>query len=426
MKAQIITIGDEILIGQIVDTNSAWLATELNSLGISIDSIFSIADTRSAIHGALDIVPKDVRLVLMTGGLGPTKDDITKDALARWFDSGWKVDPKVLERVKEHFRLRGIPMPEVNVNQARVPEKCEVLTNSLGSAPGMWFEKNGCVFISMPGVPFEMKHIFSDAAVPEIKKKLKLQNIIHRTILTQGIGESSLMEIINEWEDGLAIDNVKLAYLPSPGAVRLRLSINDESGGKGQEIIHDRVEALLPLIKDYAFGFQRETLESVVGKLLTRYGYTLAIAESCTGGYISHLITSISGSSSYFMGSAVTYSYEAKTRALDLSQADLNDVGAVSEEVAKQMAAGVRDLYKTDFAISSTGIAGPGGGTPDKPVGTVWIGVATPTETFALKFSMGDKRERNIRKTALQALQLLRKEIIKSVKISELESLYLK
>lgn len=425
MKAQIITIGDEILIGQIVDTNSAWLATELNSLGISIDSIFSIADTREAIQGALDIVPKGVRLVLMTGGLGPTRDDITKDALAGWFESDWKVDQEVLKRVKEHFSLRGIPMPEVNIHQARVPEKCEVLTNSLGSAPGMWFEKDGCVFVSMPGVPFEMKHIFSDAAVPKIKKELKLQNIMHRTILTQGIGESSLMEIINEWEDDLGRDNVKLAYLPSPGSVRLRLSLNDESGGRGQEIIQGRIDALLPLIKDYAFGFQRESLESVVGKLLTKYGYTLAIAESCTGGYISHLITSISGSSNYFMGSAVTYSYEAKTRALEVNQADLNTVGAVSEEVAKQMASGVRDLYKTDFAISSTGIAGPGGGTPDKPVGTVWIGIATPTGTFALKYSMGDKRDRNIRKTALQALQLLRKEIIKSVKISELDSLYL-
>jgi nicotinamide-nucleotide amidase len=426
MRALIITIGDEILIGQIVDTNSAWLAAELNVLGISIDSIRSIADTKEAISEALDAVPKGVELVLMTGGLGPTKDDITKQTLVDWFDSEWRMDEGVLARVKQHFELRGIQMPEVNIYQARVPDNCTVISNMLGSAPGMWFEKNDIVYVSMPGVPFEMKHIFSDGAIPKIKEKFALDNIVHQTVLTQGIGESSLMEIISDWEGGLAADHVKLAYLPSPGSVRLRLSYVSENGEDGVSIVRNKLDQLLPLISDYAFGFGRDTLEVAVGKLLTKFNFTVGVAESCTGGYISHLLTSVAGSSSYFMGTAVTYSYEAKTRVLGVNQADLNEVGAVSEEVAIQMAVGVKKLYRTDFAISSTGIAGPGGGTPQKPVGTVWIGVATPSTAFALKFNMGDKRERNIRKTALQALQLLRKEIIKSVKISELESLFLK
>jgi nicotinamide-nucleotide amidase len=426
MKAQIITIGDEILIGQIIDTNSAWLASELNTLGISIESILSISDTEVAIHSALDAVSKEVSLVLMTGGLGPTKDDITKPALASWFDSDWLIDSEALQRVRDHFSVRGIAVPKSSESQARVPAKCEVLANALGSAPGMWFEKNGTVYISMPGVPYEMKSIFSDQAVPQIRRKLKLQNIVHRTILTQGIGETSLMEIITEWEEGLSKQDIKLAYLPSPGSVRLRLSAVADDEESKTEIVDHQIAQLLPMIKDYVFGFERDTLEVVVGFLLKKFGFTVGVAESCTGGYISHLLTSISGSSAYYMGSAVTYSYEAKTRVLGVSPEDLQRDGAVSESVAIQMAKGAQKLYNTDFAIASTGIAGPDGGTPDKPVGTVWIGVASPDHAFALKYMMGDKRERNIRKTALQALQLLRKEIIKTVKISEIDSLYLK
>ncbi|MEZ4721138.1 MAG: competence/damage-inducible protein A [Flavobacteriales bacterium] len=426
MKAQIITIGDEILIGQIIDTNSAWLATELNSLGVAIDSILSVSDTKEAIHGALNSVPASVSLVLMTGGLGPTKDDITKSSLAEWFDCGWRMEGEVLQRVKAHFALRGIPMPKVNEGQAMVPEKCEALLNLMGTAPGMWFEQEGKVYVSMPGVPYEMKHIFEEQVVPRIRKKLKLQNIVHRTVLTQGIGESALMELISEWEDNLKADEIKLAYLPSPGSVRLRLSSVSDNGTNKVDIIERKISELLPKITEHAFGFESDSLEIVIGRLLKKFGFKLAVAESCTGGYISHLVTSVPGSSAYYMGSAVTYSYEAKTRVLGVNQADLEQVGAVSETVAIQMAEGVRDLYKTDFAISSTGIAGPDGGTPEKPVGTVWIGVAGPLGSYALKYIMGDKRERNIRKTALQALQLLRKEIVKTVKISEIESLYLK
>lgn len=426
MKARIITIGDEILIGQINDTNSMWLATELNALGVQVEDIRTIADTQEAIHSALDDVHAEISLVVMTGGLGPTKDDITKESLAQWFESDWRIDDEVMQRVKDHFARRGMQVPESSKSQARVPAKCEVLTNSLGSAPGMWFEKNGTVYISMPGVPFEMKGIFEHQAIPRIRKSLKLKDIVHKTVLTQGIGESTLMELIKDWEDSLKPEDIKLAYLPSPGAVRLRLSSTSEKGAERQSAVARKVDELLPIISDYAFGFDRDKLELVVGRLLTRYGYKLAIAESCTGGYISHLVTSVPGSSAYFMGSAVTYSYEAKTRVLGVDQKVLEAVGAVSEEVAMQMARGVRALYDCDFAIASTGIAGPDGGTPDKPVGTVWIGVSGPDRTFAVRYSMGDKRERNIRKTALQALQLLRKEIVKTVKISTIDSLFLK
>jgi nicotinamide-nucleotide amidase len=426
MKAQIVTIGDEILIGQIVDTNSAWLASELNTLGISVDSVKSIADTREAIFEALNTVPSDVELVLFTGGLGPTKDDITKYAFVEWFESDWREDEDVLRRVKEHFLMRGVKMPEVNRLQAQVPSNCIALPNGLGTAPGMWFDKGGAVYVSMPGVPFEMKHIFSERAIPKIKEKFKLDHIVHRTILTQGIGESSLMEIIADWEENLAKENIKLAYLPSPGAVRLRLTKYDDHIEDNTLVVERNIERLLPLIQDYTFGFGKETLEVVVGRLLTKFGYTLGIAESCTGGYISHLVTSVPGSSAYFMGTAVTYSYDAKSKVLGVNKADIIEQGAVSEQVAIQMAAGVRKLYDCDFGISSTGIAGPGGGTKTKPVGTVWIGVSTPEKTFALRFQMGETREGNIRKTALQALQLLRKEIIAIQKISLIDSLYLK
>lgn len=426
MKAQIITIGDEILIGQVIDTNSAWLASELNQLGIAVDTILSISDTREAIHQTLCGVPKDVRIVIMTGGLGPTKDDITKAALAAWFESDWKTDERVVERVKQHFAGRGIPVPETSLSQARVPSNCDVLFNAFGSAPGMWFEKNNKVFISMPGVPYEMKHIFSERAVPRIRERLQQHQIVHRTVLTQGIGESSLMELINEWEDGLAEDNIKLAYLPSPGAVRLRLSAVSKPEANSLARIDAQVDRLLPIISDYTFGFQNDTLPIVLGRLLRKFGYSVSTAESCTGGYIAHMITSVSGSSQYFYGSAVTYSNRAKERVLDVSNQEMTQMGAVSEAVAKQMAEGARNLYETDFAVSSTGVAGPTGGTPEKPVGTVWIGIAGPERTFALRFHMGENRERNIAKTALQALQLLRKEVIRQAKISETESLYLK
>ncbi|MEQ9188499.1 MAG: competence/damage-inducible protein A [Cryomorphaceae bacterium] len=423
MKARIITIGDEILIGQIVDTNSAWLAKELHQLGIGIERIESIADTRESIHKALNEVGRDIALVILTGGLGPTKDDITKASLGEWFESGWRTDDMVLERVSEHFAMRGIPMPEVNRGQAEVPDNCEVLFNAFGSAPGMWFEKNGTVFISMPGVPFEMKSIFTDQAIPLIQARLQKAPMVHKTIMTQGIGESSLMEIISDWEQHLRASGLKLAYLPSVGSVRLRVSGTGTNQAALERQIEEEVKKVLPLIVEFAYGFDDEALEVTVGRLLKDHGMHLATAESCTGGYVSHLITSVPGSSAYYNGSAITYSNEAKTEVLDVSPELLIEHGAVSEAVAKRMAERARTLYHSDFAISTTGIAGPDGGSEEKPVGTVWIGVAGPSGVFAEKFQMGNHRERNIRKAALQGLQLVRKEILKEIGISLLEAL---
>ena len=421
MKARIITIGDEILIGQIVDTNSAWLATQLNDLGISVESIVSISDSREAIHKALDEVDSKLDLVIMTGGLGPTKDDITKHALAEWFESGWNEDKEVLQRVQNHFSIRGIAMPDVNRGQAMVPDNCLVLTNESGTAPGMWFERNRTVFISMPGVPFEMKLIFANQAIPKLKSRYAGKQIVHRTIMTQGIGESTLMEIISDWENNLG--DLKLAYLPSVGTVRLRVTGLSEVGEGLQARVDDSVKAVIPLIADYAFGFDEAKLEEVIGEILKSNKLTLSTAESCTGGYISHLITSIPGSSSYYNGSAVTYSNEAKQNVLGVDPAYIEKFGAVSEEVAMQMAEGVRQKFQSDYAISTTGIAGPDGGTESKPVGTVWIGISSKHATYALKYSMGTHRERNIRKSALQALQLVRKEIFKNLGISLKEAL---
>lgn len=423
MKARIVTIGDEILIGQIVDTNSAWLATELHQLGIGVERIVSISDTRDAIHGALEEVPEDISLVIITGGLGPTKDDITKGALAEWFDSGWRTDLQVKERVNEHFALRGIPMPEINLGQAEVPDNCEVLSNLHGSAPGMWFEKNKTVFISMPGVPFEMKSIFSEQAVPRIQSRLQKLPIVHKTIMTQGIGESSLMEIIGDWENDLRSSGLKLAYLPSVGTVRLRITAVGENRNALQRQIDQQVGNVLPLISEFAFGFDDEKLEMSVGRLLRKNGWTVATAESCTGGYVAHMITSVAGSSAYFKGSAVTYANDAKENLLDVNPEDIDNYGAVSEPVAIQMAKGVRERFGSDFAIATTGIAGPDGGTDEKPVGTVWIGIAGLSGAYAKVYLMGNNRERNIRKSAMQGLQLLRKEILNEAGISLLEAL---
>jgi nicotinamide-nucleotide amidase len=418
MKARIVTIGDEILIGQIIDTNSAWLSSQLNAMGIRVHSIYSIADTQEAIHKALDESVGQVDLVLMTGGLGPTKDDITKGALANWFNSGWKVDEDVLARVKHHFSSRGIPMPAVNLDQAKVPEVCEILNNQHGSAPGMWFEKENTVFISMPGVPYEMKSIFSDEAMPRIQDRLASSKIVHKTIMTQGIGESSLMEIISNWEESLNEFDLKLAYLPSYGLVRLRISGYETTNAAIDQIMQQKVDELLPLISDFVYGFDDEKLEEVVGRILARCDQSIATAESCTGGYLAHMITSVSGSSAYYKGSALTYANDAKVNVLNVKGGTIDKLGAVSEEVAIQMADGARKLLQTDFAVSTTGVAGPNGGTDEKPVGTVWIGIASPSRTYALKFMMGNHRERNIRRTALQALQLVRKEVMRENKLS--------
>lgn len=418
MKARIVTIGDEILIGQIVDTNSAWLSKELNLLGIKVESTHSISDTKEAILETLTASIGKFDLILMTGGLGPTKDDITKEALADWFECSWRIEQDVLDKVIRFYKNRGIPMPEVNRDQAKVPSACQVLDNQHGSAPGMWFEKHNSVLICMPGVPYEMKAIFSDQAIPKLQQRFQFEKIVHKTIMTQGIGESSLMEIITSWEESLTPLGLKLAYLPNAGAVRLRISGYHLFESQIETIIQQKVDELIPLISEYVFGLDDERLEQVVGRILKKTGQTIATAESCTGGYLAHLITSVPGSSRYYLGSALTYANKAKSDLLSVRAEDLARVGAVSEEVAIQMANGAKELFKTDFAVSTTGIAGPDGGTAEKPVGTVWIGIASPTRTFALKFNMGNHRERNINRTAIQALQLVRKEVMLENKLS--------
>jgi len=409
MKATIITIGDEILIGQIVDTNSAWLSAELNKQGIEVLEIKSIADSPREISTTLDNVSSEADLVFMTGGLGPTKDDITKKTLADWFHTELVTDAQTLETIRSRFMARGLEVPASSFDQALVPKMCTVLRNSMGSAPGMWFTKDKTHYFSMPGVPFEMKAIFSEEITPILTKFSGAVPIVHKTVMTQGVGESKLMGMIGSWEEGLSSANLKLAYLPSVGSVRLRVS------GKGidaRQRVDQKVNELIPLIENYVYGFDDQPIESAIGELLAVQGLTISTAESCTGGYIAHLLTSVSGSSQYFEGSVVSYSNNVKKNQLGVDPEMLKQHGAVSEQVAKQMAAGVMALLGTDIGVATTGIAGPTGGSDAKPVGTVWIAIASKRGVEAELFRMGNQRNHNIRRTALQALQMVRKQIL--------------
>ena len=413
MFAEIITIGDEILIGQIIDSNSAWIAQQLNQYGIRLKQITSISDDKNHITETLNEARKRADLIITTGGLGPTRDDITKSTLAEYFNQPLVMNHEVLKDVEAHFGRRGVEMPEVNKYQALVPKGCQVIRNVNGTAPAMWIEHNDQVFISLPGVPYEMKAMMAEHLLPMIKDYFKAPSFYHRTILTQGVGESTLMGIISKWEDRLIEENIKLAYLPSPGVVRLRLS----AIGEKQEIenkVDKKADELYQLIPEYIFGEGTETLEIVVGKLLKEKGLTVSTAESCTGGYIAHLLTSVPGSSAYFEGSIISYSNAIKEKQLEVSIEDLNQHGAVSEAVVKAMAYGARKQLKTDFAMATSGVAGPDGGSEEKPVGTVWVAISGPKRTIAQKFSFGNNRERNIRKSALQAMSMLRKEILES------------
>ena len=411
MFAEIITIGDEILIGQIIDTNSAWIAQQLNQYGIRLKQITSISDDKDHIVDTLNTARKRADLIITTGGLGPTRDDITKSTLAAYFNRALVMDNEVLEDVKFHFSSKGVQMPEVNTYQALVPEGCGVIRNVNGTAPAMWIEDREQVFISLPGVPYEMKAMMSEAILPKIRDYFKVPAFYHRTILSQGVGESTLMGVISKWEDQLIKEGIKLAYLPSPGIVRLRLS----AIGEQQEIqqkVDRKADELYQLIPEYIFGEGTEKLETVIGKLLLEQKLTLSTAESCTGGYIAHLITSIPGSSAYFEGSVISYSNTIKQNQLGVSAETLRKHGAVSEDVVVEMAEGVKQNLNTDFALATSGVAGPDGGSAEKPVGTVWIAVSGPKRTMAQKFSFGNNRERNIRKSALQAMSMLRKEIL--------------
>lgn len=412
MKAIIITIGDEILIGQVIDTNSAWIAEKLNEEGIKVHKIVSISDDKNEILQTLELAKNQADLVLVTGGLGPTKDDITKQCLAEFFNTSLILDEKILKQVESYFIGRGDEMPKANLGQAMVLKGGIAMPNKNGTAPGMWYEENKTIFISMPGVPYEMKALMEEDFLPMIKSYFKTPFLYKRTILTQGIGESSLMELIEDWENSLASENIKLAYLPQPGMVRLRLSSSSGVKEEIQQKVNSKIEDLKKIIPEFIWGEEKQTLEEVVGLELNHRSQTLSTAESCTGGYIAHLITSISGSSQYFFGSIVSYANEVKQNSLDVSPVAIKVHGAVSKQVVEQMAKGVKTKLNTDFSIATSGIAGPLGGTSEKPVGTVWIAVSGPKRTISEKFNFGNHRTRNIRKTALQALNMLRKEIL--------------
>ena len=409
MQAELITIGDEILIGQTIDTNSAWMGKELNSLGIQVSQITSIKDERDAIKNALFAAEQSAaNLVFITGGLGPTKDDITKHVLCEYFNTVLIRDNEVLDRIQTFFKARGREMLESNNQQADIPEACTVLLNDMGTASGMWFERNGTVFVSMPGVPYEMKHLMQDRVLPKIQELFKLPAVFHKTIMTTGIGESFLVEIIKDWETSLITEDIKIAYLPSPGIVRIRLTGQGDDLAPLQEKVLRKAKELYSLVPQHIFGEDDISMEEALGNLLKEKGQTIATAESCTGGYIAHLLTNKQGSSAFYLGGFVSYDNQVKIEVLRVDKDSIEEEGAVSETVVKQMANGARNLLKTDLAIATSGVAGPDGGTDEKPVGTVWIAIASSKGVIAKKFLFEKNRDRNIRRTALAAMSMVR------------------
>ena len=414
MLAEIITIGDEILIGQIIDTNSSYIAKELNKIGVSVYQMTSVQDNREHILEALHDAQKRVKVVIITGGLGPTKDDITKHTLCSFFDDILVEDSNVLAHVETLFaKYIGTPISDMNRQQALVLSKASVIHNPFGTAPGMWIERDGVVYVSLPGVPFEMKNLITNEVIPRIVARFERPFIIHRTLLTYGIGESSLAERIALWEDELPL-YIKLAYLPNLGKVRLRLTAKGVDRDKIVARVEEEIKKLYPLIGEFIFGIENEeTLEEVVAKLLTSKKMTLATAESCTGGKIAEQLTAIAGASAYFKGSVVSYATQTKIEVLHVPESLIEKHSVVSAEVAKAMAENVKRLLKSDFAIATTGNAGPTKGDSDAEIGTVFIAIASPNGVFAEEFNMGNHREKIIQKTVNKALELLQKEITK-------------
>jgi nicotinamide-nucleotide amidase len=412
MKAEIITIGDELLIGQTIDTNSAWIGDKLSLAGFDVHKITSVHDRRSDILKVLSEAVGKSDVVIVTGGLGPTSDDITKPALCEFFNTRLVMNNEVLTMVENMMRRRNFPMNENNRRQAEVPESCRVLTNAAGTAPGMWFEKDGTVFISLPGVPAEMKYIMYQHVIPALKKRYTTQFIIHRNIMTYGAPEARLAEILTGFEAGLP-EYIKLAYLPSSGIIKLRLTGTGADHKIVEESIEEQVKRLYAIITDLIYGENEESLEMVIGRLLREKKKTLSTAESCTGGNIAHMITSVPGSSDYYKGSVIAYANSVKTELLGIDVKLIEKHGAVSEPVVTALAEGARRLLKADFAVATSGIAGPDGGTEEKPVGTLWTAVASESGTIAEKHTFGTDRMINIMRFTIVALNLLRKQIIK-------------
>jgi nicotinamide-nucleotide amidase len=414
MKASIITIGDEILIGQITDTNSGFIAKSLEKIGVQVCEMISISDDKNHILKTFANVQNKVDFVIITGGLGPTKDDITKLTLCTYFDDILKRDMEVENHIVALFSKMNYAVSQVNRDQALVPAKAVILQNSFGTAPGMWMQKDNTVFVSLPGVPYEMKAIVENELIPKIVRTYKRPSIIHKTILTYGQGESIVAERIEAWEDSLP-NFVKLAYLPSPGRVRLRLTARGVDEELLQKTITELVVKLSAIISDIIVGFEEEeSIEFVLGKLLVQKKYTVSTAESCTGGKISEIITSVAGSSAYFRGSIVSYATDVKVKMLEVKTATLEKFTVVSQEVAEEMALGVQKIMQTDFAIATTGNAGPSKGEADVTLGIVCIAIATPKGVFSAQFNFGQPRQKVIDRAVNKGLEMLLKEILKN------------
>ena len=412
MNCVLISIGDELLIGQTINTNAAWLGEQLNLLGFKVIAGLVIPDDKIAIENALnDFSSED--LIIMTGGLGPTKDDITKHTLCTYFDTELKRNIEIESKIIAYFQSRELPILQSNKDQALLPEACEVLPNSRGTASGMWFEKNNTIYVSLPGVPYEMKGLITECVIPKLLSRNKDENtLVHRTVRTHGMGESFLAEVIKDWENNLSVDDIKLAYLPSPGIVKLRLSLLGKDGKKIVATLNKHIDLLNKIIPDQVYGYEDDTMEGVVGDLLTAQNASVSTAESCTGGAVAKMITSVSGSSNYFEGSVICYSNICKINQLHVQENALQNHGAVSQEVVEQMAIGVKRKLNTDYGLATSGIAGPTGGTPEKPVGTIWIALATKNGVISKKLNLGYSRDRNIHVTSLSALNMLRLKLL--------------
>lgn len=412
INASIITIGDELLIGQVIDTNSAWMAQELNKIGVWVKRRVAVGDVKEDIWNALEEEGRQSQLILLTGGLGPTADDITKPLLCNYFNGKPVINEEVLQHVTYLFEnIFRRPLSETNRRQAEVPDTCKVLFNKLGTAPGMWFEKHGKVYISLPGVPQEMKGIMSDIVLFRLRDHFEMAVIAHRTLLTAGVGESVLAEHIKDWESRLP-SHIKLAYLPNYGMVRLRLTVTGKDKALLENEIQNQFDEVKKLAAEWLVTDEDLTMPQVISKLLKEKNKIVGTAESCTGGYIAHLLTREAGASDKYNGSIVSYSNAVKKKILKVSPETIDDVGAVSEETVLQMARGAIDALETDYAIATSGIMGPDGGTPNKPVGTVWIAVGNKKSITAHKFHFRFDRMRNIELTAQNALNMLRKFIL--------------
>jgi nicotinamide-nucleotide amidase len=412
IQASIITIGDELLIGQVIDTNSAWMAQELNKIGIWVGRRVAVGDNNDAIRQALDQEAKESQIILITGGLGPTADDITKPLLTAYFGGKLIIDEKALANVKNIFeKILKRPLTVRNLKQAEVPDVCRVIQNKRGTAPGMWFEREGKIFVSMPGVPNEMQGMMSSEVLPELQNMFVLPVILHKTLLTAGIGESFLADHIAEFESALPA-HFSIAYLPNYGMVRLRLTAKSDDKEKLEKELNERFGVLKKLVSEWIVIDDDLPIQHAVGRLLKERNQTLSTAESCTGGYIAHLITSIPGSSNYFKGSVVSYSNEVKETLLHVDPITIATYGAVSRETARQMAIGALTVLQTNYSIAVTGIMGPDGGSPEKPVGTVWVATGNRHKIIDQQFHFRFDRMRNIELTAANALNLLRKFIV--------------